>query len=88
VIVGAVESRPRTLYARLELVPANSGTPRADGNWPRPEELRGQPVGVELSFVDLAGGQPGADYRAAPVFLRFLNGGSERWQDFPTWPHR
>jgi hypothetical protein len=73
----------------MELVPASSGTTRADGNWPRSEELRGHPVGVELSFVDLKGGPAGASYRAAPVFLRFLvGGGTEMLQDYATWPRR
>jgi hypothetical protein len=89
VIVGGAESRPRTLYARMELVPASSGTTRADGNWPRSEELRGHPVGVELSFVDLKGGPAGMCYHAAPVFLRFLvGGGTEMLQDYATWPRR
>lgn len=56
-------------------MPASSGTPRDDGNWPRPSELKGRPVGVELSFVDAHGGTAGARYEAAPVFLRFLDGG-------------
>jgi len=73
-LVCAIDPTDRSLVARLELVPASSGTTRDDGNWPRPEELRGQPIGVELSFVDTAGGRAGRTYRAAPVFLRFLDG--------------
>ena len=72
--VCAVDPADRSLVARLELVPASSGTTRDDGNWPRPEELGGQPVGVELSFVDTVGGPAGRTYRAAPVCLRFLDG--------------
>jgi hypothetical protein len=65
----------RKLYIRLEMKPATSGTARDDGNWPRPEELRGLPVGVELSFVDTVGGPAGKAYDAAPAFVRFLDGG-------------
>ena len=75
-LIGARDPADRALYLRLELVPASSGTPRDDGNWPRPSELRGAPVGVELSFVDAKGGSVGKSYDAAPVFLRFLDGGS------------
>jgi hypothetical protein len=64
-----------SLYLRLELIPSSSGAPRDDGNWPRPSELRGAPVGVELSFVDVKGGPAGKSYEAAPVFLRFVDGG-------------
>ena len=75
VLIGARDPADRGLYLRLELIPASSGTPRDDGNWPRPSELRGAPVGVELSFVDVKGGPVGKSYEAAPVFLRFLDGG-------------
>jgi hypothetical protein len=75
VLIGARDPADRSLYLRLELIPASSGTPRDDGNWPRPSELRGAPVGVELSFVDAKGGPAGKSYEAAPVFLRFLDGG-------------
>jgi hypothetical protein len=88
VLIGARDPAARSLYIRLELVPASSGTPRDDGNWPRPGELRGQPVGVELSFVDAKGGPAGQPYEAAPVFLRFLpGGGAEMLKDFATWRH-
>ncbi len=71
VYLGARDQANRKLYVRLELVPASSGTTREDGNWPRPEELRGLPVGVELSFVDIANCPARRTYEAAPVFLRF-----------------
>jgi hypothetical protein len=74
VLLAAPESPARTLYFRLELVPASSGTLRDDGNWPRPEELDGLPVGVEFSIVDLEGAPSGRPYAAAPVWLRFLDG--------------
>jgi len=65
----------RKLTIHLELLPASSGTVRDDGNWPRPGELNGLPVGVRLSFVDHAGAPSGRVYEAASVFLRFLDGG-------------
>ena len=87
VLIGARDPADRSLYLRLELIPANSGTPRDDGNWPRPSELRGAPVGVELSFVDVKGGRVGKSYEAAPVFLRFLDGGSAKiLKDYAAWP--
>jgi hypothetical protein len=86
-IIGARDPANRGLYLRLELIPANSGTPRDDGNWPRPSELRGAPVGVELSFVDVKGGPVGKSYEAAPIFLRFLDGGGpEMIKDYAAWP--
>ncbi len=73
--IGALDPTDRQLYVRLELVPSSAGTPRDDGNWPRPGELKGAPVGVELSLVDCKGGPAGKPYRAAPTMLKFLSGG-------------
>jgi hypothetical protein len=87
VLIGARDPANRGLYLRLELIPASSGTTRDDGNWPRPSELRGAPVGVELSFVDVKGGPAGKSYETAPVFLRFLDGGgAEIIRDYAAWP--
>jgi hypothetical protein len=84
--IGARDPAGRKLTMRLELVPASSGTLRDDGNWPRPEELRGDPVGLELSIVDHAGGPGRHVYEAAPVFLRFLEGGgAEMWKAGTAW---
>lgn len=81
VLLSAGEPSCRPLVVRLELVPAGSGTVRDDGNWPRPEELGGLPVGVELSFVDTVGCPTGRVYRAAPCLLRFLDGeGPQMWE--------
>lgn len=71
VYVGAQDHQNRQKVIRLELVPASSGTAREDGNWPRPEELKGLPAGVELSFVDTAGIAAGKTYEASPVFIKF-----------------
>jgi hypothetical protein len=86
-LIAAPVSPQRTLYFRLELVPASSGTVRDDGNWPRPEELGGLPVGVEFSIVDLEGAPAGKPYAAAPVFLSFLDGaGAEMSKAFASSP--
>jgi hypothetical protein len=86
VLIGARDPADRSLYVRLELIPASSGTPRDDGNWPRPTELRGAPVGVEFSFVDVKGGLVGKSYEAVPVFLRFLDGmGAEMLSGYAAW---
>jgi hypothetical protein len=74
VYIGAQDPSDRKKVARLQLLPGNSGTSREDGNWPRPSELNGVPVGVEVSFVDCAGGLVGRDYRATPVFVKFCDG--------------
>ena len=79
-LISALDPARRRLYLRLELVPASSGTPRDDGNWPRPEELHGVPVGVEFSFVDIAERPAAQGYEAAPVFLQFVNGGEAEMQ--------
>ena len=87
VLICARDPADRGLYLRLELIPASSGATRDDGNWPRPSELRGAPVGVELSFVDVKGGPAGKSYEAAPVFLRFLDGGgAEIIRDYAALP--
>lgn len=70
--LGAQDPADRKQVIRLEMFPASSGTPRDDGNWPRPEELKGIPCGVELSFVDIANFPGHQVYQAAPVFLRFV----------------
>lgn len=85
VYIGAHGPTDRKQVIRLELVPASSGTPRDDGNWPRPEELKvepaaahlpreGLPCGVELSFVEFANHPARKVYEAAPVFIRFSEG--------------
>jgi hypothetical protein len=86
VYIGARDPSDRKKYIRMELVPASSGTTREDGNWPRPEELKGLPVGVELSFVDEANLPGHKTYHAAPVFLRFLDGaGPEMRKAYAEW---
>jgi len=62
----------------LELLPGNSGTTRWDGNWPRPEELKGLPAGVTLSITDFPNQPAGRTYDFPPVVLQFHDGD---WRD-------
>ncbi len=47
---------------------------RADGNWPRPEELQGLPAGVRISLVHMCYQPPRQDFQASPAVLRFHDG--------------
>lgn len=86
VYVGAQDPVDRKKVVRLELLPSSAGTPREDGNWPRPEELKGMPVGVELSLVDCAGGAKAKDYDASPVLVKFIDGGeAEMHSVYAAW---
>jgi hypothetical protein len=86
-LIGARDPLGRDLVARFMLNPASSGTARDDGNWPRPEELHGLPVGVELSFVDTAVHAPGRGYHAAPVLVQFLDAEPAALPGaFAAWP--
>lgn len=80
VYVGAHDPANRPKVLRLELVPSSSGwSSREDvGNWPRPSELRGEPVGASVCFVDCAGAPPNKTYEAAPVLISFDDGD---WQE-------
>jgi hypothetical protein len=64
--------RPRAL--RLELEPGSSETVREDGNWPRPEELRGLPAGVSVALVDFANAPARKTYQAVPALISFHDG--------------
>ena len=74
VYIGVHDAANRPKALRLELIPGNSATVREDGNWPRPDELRGQPVGVSACFVDFASTPAGKTYEAAPVLVSFHDG--------------
>jgi hypothetical protein len=77
VYLGAHDTVDRPLIAQMRLLPSGASL-REDGNWPRPDELRGLPVGVEFNFVDCNGGKPGKNYQAVPVVVRFHDG---EWQN-------
>jgi hypothetical protein len=74
VYIGTHQSTNGAKVLRLELIPSNSATVRADGNWPRPSELQGQPVGVSACFVDFANAPAHNSYQAAPVLISFHDG--------------
>jgi len=71
---GSHDPADREKVLRLEMKPGISATTREDGNWPRPEELRGEPAGVVVSFVHFANSPAGKVYNAAPVLVQFHNG--------------
>ena len=74
VCIGLHDKAKRPAVLRLELTPSNSGTVREDGNWPRPSELKGLPVGVNLCFADFPNAPSRKTYRAPPVLISFHNG--------------
>jgi hypothetical protein len=85
VYVGAHDPSDRPIVAQMRLLPSGAST-REDGNWPRADELRGQPLGVEVAFVDCHGGKAGENYQAAPVFITFHDGnGPEAQNIFKRW---
>lgn len=59
---------------------------RADGNWPRPEELGCMPAGVSLNVVHFAYQPAGERFTASPVVLRFHDGdASEAARFYGAW---
>ena len=69
-------------------MPGNSGTMREDGNWPRPGELKGQPVGVSVCFVDIANAPANKAYEASPVLISFHDGDwHEGKKIYENWKH-
>jgi hypothetical protein len=74
VYLGAQGPANRPQALRLELAPSSSGTPREDGNWPRPGELQGLPVGVSVCLVDFANAPARKTYEAAAVLISFHDG--------------
>jgi hypothetical protein len=74
VYIGVHDPANRPLVLRLELLPGNSGVVREDGNWPRPHELKGQPVGVNACFVDFAHAPARQIYKSPSVLISFHDG--------------
>ncbi|MHC4798155.1 MAG: DUF6259 domain-containing protein, partial [Planctomycetota bacterium] len=73
VYFGAHDPVARYKIIHLEMSPGIAGA-RPDGNWPRPEELKGLPAGVKMCFVHFPYQPPGQDFEATPVVLRFHDG--------------
>ena len=73
VYFGAHDPVGRYKVIHLEMTPGTSG-PRAQGNWPRPDELKGLPIGVQMSFVHFPYQPAGQGFEATPVVLRGHDG--------------
>jgi hypothetical protein len=71
---GVQDPAKRPLTLRMELIPSSSLVVREDGNWPRPHELKGQPVGVSACFVDFANAPARKTYTAPSVIISFHDG--------------
>jgi hypothetical protein len=73
VYFGAHDPVVRYKAVQLEMSPGVSG-PRAEGNWPRPEELNGVAAGVKFCFVQFPYRPAGQAFEATPVVLRCHDG--------------
>ncbi len=73
VYFGAHDPVARCKVIHLEMAPGIAPA-RADGNWPRPEELAGAPAGVKFCFVHFPYQPAGTEFEASPVVLRFHEG--------------
>ncbi len=76
VYFGAHDPVYRYKVMHLEMCPGAAG-PRADGNWPRADELDGLPAGVRMSVVHMPYHPPRGVFTASPVVLRAHEGGWE-----------
>ena len=87
--ICAIDEKDRSKVVHLELSPSSSGPSREDGNWPRPAELNGLPVGVIFGFVEFANSPARKIYEPSPVMIRFHDGGwSEGKKVFEEWKGR
>jgi len=73
VYFGAHDPVARYKVIHLEMSPGVAPS-RADGNWPRPEELHGAPAGVKFCFVHFPYLTAGRAFAATPVVLRCHDG--------------
>jgi hypothetical protein len=71
---AALEESPRVKAIRFALEPGLAEN-RADGNWPRPEEVGDLPFGMTMNWVHFPHTKPGETFTSAPVVLRFHDGG-------------
>ncbi|MCC6696977.1 MAG: hypothetical protein IT365_15215 [Candidatus Hydrogenedentes bacterium] len=87
VYIGAHDPIARNKTFQLLHVPGTASV-RMDGNWPRPEELDGQPTGVRLCMVQIIYQPAGQTFEASPVVLRFHDGdwraGAAAYRDWLT----
>ena len=73
VYFGAHDPVARYKVIHLEMSPGVAGA-RAEGNWPRPEELNGAPAGVKFCFVQFPYQPAAQTFEATPVVLRCDDG--------------
>ncbi len=73
VYFGAHDPVARNNILHLQLLPG-AASQRADGNWPRPEELKGAPSGVRMGLVQIPYQPAGQPFEASPVVVRFHDG--------------
>lgn len=71
---AALEETPRVKAIRLSLDPGLAEK-RADGNWPRPEEVGDLPFGMTMNWVHFPFTKPGETFTSAPIVMRFHDGG-------------
>jgi len=64
---------PRFKVVHFEMHPGN-GNGRPSGDWPRPEELNGLPMGVILNWVNFPYTNPGETFESPPVIVQFHEG--------------
>lgn len=67
----------RSKIFRMALSPGTAER-RADGDWPRPEELNGEPLGVTMNWTHFPYTKPGETFVGPTLVLRCHDGG---WQE-------
>ncbi len=71
---AALEETPRVKAIRFALEPGLAEK-RADGNWPRPDEVGDLPLGLTMNWVHFPFTKPGEMFTSAPVVMRCHDGG-------------
>jgi hypothetical protein len=71
---AALEETPRVKAIRFALDPGLAEK-RADGNWPRPDEVGDLPLGLTMNWVHFPFTKPGDTFTSAPVVFRCHDGG-------------
>ncbi len=83
--LGAHDPVFRYKVMHVDMLPGVAGA-RAEGNWPRPDEARGMPVGVRMSFVHMPYEPAWRTFEATPVVLRCYDGDwREGMQTYAAW---
>ncbi|NQU10988.1 hypothetical protein HQ590_09375 [bacterium] len=74
VYAAALEESPRVKGVRFALEPGGAEQ-RVGGNWLRPDEVDGFPLGLTMNWVHYPYTRPGETFDSAPVVVRFHEGG-------------